>query len=246
MSSRPEKMYHYQPLGSPEMMGWIERALLRHEIYFSSPASFNDPFDCKVLLTAEGTRDQKIDFIIENSGVTKEEATKALAANPKLFENALAQIQANFGASLGVYCLSERYDDILMWSHYARAHRGICLVFAGEIFPEGVVRRVAYPSNNEYPKADIFTSSNDERRDAILLTKAKHWEYEREWRVIDSGGPGFHAINPNWLVEIIFGCETPGPQVAEIKRIARMRSPSPILSLSKKKHREFALSIEPF
>jgi hypothetical protein len=238
-------MYHYQPLGSPEMMSWIERAILRHEIYFSSPASFNDPFDCKISLSTEGTRNQKIDFIIAKNAVTRDEAEKVLTTNPRLFQNAMDQVLANFCVSIGVYSLSELSNDILMWSHYASSHRGICLVFAGEMFPNDVVERIIYPWNNEYPKADIFTSKQDEQRDAILLTKAKHWEYEREWRVIDKGGPGYHTIFPNWLSGIIFGCATAVPQIAEIKRMALMRNPPLQLSQAKKKSREFALSIEP-
>ena len=235
-------MYHYQPLGSPEMMSRIERTLSRHEIYFSSPASFNDPFDCKVLLSGKGTEDQKIDFITETYGIKRDLAVKGLAANPGIFETALARVQANF---LGVYCLSELSDGILMWSHYASAHRGICLVFAREVFSDRVVKPITYPSNNEYPKANLFASSKDEWRDAILLTKAKHWAYEREWRVIDSRGPGYYAIEPNWLIGIIFGCSMPAPQIAEIKRMASIRTPSLQLWQAKKKDREFALSIEP-
>ena len=247
MSPCPKEMYHYQPLGSPEMMSWIERAILHHQIYFFEPrSSFNDPFDCKISLSTEGTRSQKIDFIISNNaGVTRDEAEKALTANPRLIQNAMDEVLANFCVSIGVYSLSELSNDILMWSHYASSHRGICLVFAGEMFSNDVVKPITYPSNNEYPKGDVFTSSKDEERAAVLLTKAEHWEYEREWRIIDSDGPGYHTIPPNWLTGIIFGCATAVPQIAEIRRMALMRTPRLQLSQAKKSAREFALSIEP-
>jgi hypothetical protein len=61
---------------------------------------------------------------------------------------------------------------------------------------------VYYPANNEYPNVNFFTSSMQEQVDAILLTKAKHWEYEREWRIIDTSGPGLHEIQPEWTDRI--------------------------------------------
>jgi hypothetical protein len=34
-------------------------------------------------------------------------------------------------SSVGIYCVSTNYDDVLMWSHYADSHKGICLEFDG-------------------------------------------------------------------------------------------------------------------
>lgn len=34
--------------------------------------------------------------------------------------------------SMGVVCLSEHGDDILMWSHYSDGHQGFCLEFDRE------------------------------------------------------------------------------------------------------------------
>src|SRR5258708_38859659 len=55
----PDLAYHYQPLRDSVMMGWLERTLLQNQIYFSSPASFNDPFDSKVSPSFDGTPEQK-------------------------------------------------------------------------------------------------------------------------------------------------------------------------------------------
>lgn len=53
--------------------------------------------------------------------------------------------------SFGVLCLSECPDDILLWSHYADSHRGLCLEFdvAGQptVFPR--LHKVKYAQ--EYP-----------------------------------------------------------------------------------------------
>ena len=40
-----------------------------------------------------------------------------------------------------------------------------------------------------------------------MLTKATHWDYEKEWRIIDhEGGPGIKRFPPHLLVGVIFGC----------------------------------------
>jgi len=36
------------------------------------------------------------------------------------------------GVKTRVYCLSEIVDSVLMWSHYADSHRGICVVLKAE------------------------------------------------------------------------------------------------------------------
>ena len=78
-----------------------------------------------------------------------------------------------------IACLSERYDNPSMWSHYSRNHTGICLEFTtdGEFFPVntivgigGTATSTTYtsgPSNftlhkvtydEEYPEIDFFNS----------------------------------------------------------------------------------------
>lgn len=81
-------------------------------------------------------------------------------------------------AHFGVLCFSERWNDILQWSHYADRHRGICLGFDVEGAPSkfGKVRYV--PDKDPRPEnpdqAFVWRS---------LTTKFEAWEYEREWRV---------------------------------------------------------------
>jgi len=249
----PEQLYHYQRLGSPEMIQRLERTVLHHQIYFSSPASVNDPFDCKVWPSFDGSLEQKRHYIarvaqLKHGGdaeAAREEIEHALA-DPQFFEKAYSHFLEHEIPTLGVYCLSERPDDILMWSHYASSHSGICLAFAANyMFPECAVERVNYPDNNEYPNVNFFTASKDEQINAALLTKAKHWDYEREWRVVDITGPGWHSIRQEWLVGLIFGCQTPSAQTAEIRRMVSNRQSSLRLFQARQKYREFALSLHP-
>jgi hypothetical protein len=231
----------------------LDRTLLGHQIFFSSPASFNDPFDCKVWPSFSGSSEQKHNYIARlaqqqhggDTDSTREEVDRAMA-DPQFFEKTYSHFLENEIPTLGVYCLSECSDDILMWSHYAGSHSGICLAFAGNyIFPDCAVERVNYPEDNEYPNVNYFTATKDEQIDAVLLTKAKHWSYEHEWRVVDITGPGWHDIRPEWLVGLIFGCQTPEAHIAEIRRILSRRQSSLQLYQAQRKDREFALFLQP-
>jgi hypothetical protein len=236
------------------MMDWLRHTILDNQLYFSSPASFNDPFDCKVSPSFDGTAQQKRSYIEKlarqrfGSSTSREAQalTRAALADPRFFEKAFSPLQERDIPHIGVYCLSERLDDILMWSHYADSHRGISLILgASQMYSSLTVEPVRYPRNNEYPDVNFFTNSMEEQIEAILLTKAKHWEYEREWRIIDPSGPGWHDAEPQWLRGIVFGCTAPVAQVAEISRIALQRKPPLRLFRAEKKDREFALVINP-
>jgi hypothetical protein len=65
---------------------------------------------------------------------------------------------------------------------------------ANYIFPDYSIQRVIYPDNNEYPNANFFSSSREQQTHAVLHTKAKHGEDEREWRVVDTNGFGLRAL----------------------------------------------------
>lgn len=84
------------------------------------------------------------------------------------------QVSARFG----VLCFSERWNDILQWSHYADRHRGICLGFdvTGAPSKFGKVRYVKTkdPCPEKPDLSFVWTS---------LTTKFAVWDYEREWRV---------------------------------------------------------------
>lgn len=99
-----------------------------------------------------------------------------------------------------------------MWSHYAANHTGICLEFhlGNPLFMK--VLSVEY--EDDFP--DIDPSEMYDRVGEAVLTKAKCWEYEKEFRLI--GGPHFPEGNwlrtcddrfklpPQALTSVIIGC----------------------------------------
>jgi len=94
--------------------------------------------------------------------------------------------------NVGLLCLSERADSVLMWGHYADCHKGLVLGFDSEspFFSKkrgpndefGHLRKVVY--QQERPTID-FTIRDSGKLSAMMFhTKSGDWGYEREWRMM--------------------------------------------------------------
>jgi len=121
----------------------------------------------------------------------------------------------------GVFCLCESPKNILMWSHYADCHRGFCIQFLRS--PENslgkieMTRPVSYSCN--YPTPDPYSENGMERiYDELFFTKAKGWEYEKEWRMLNEEGD-IELPLPDDISAIIFGLNMPETQRKTIKSI---------------------------
>jgi len=81
---------------------------------------------------------------------------------------------ADIASLILVCCFSEVNDSLLMWSHYTKEHRGICIAF--------------YPGTNvnlrkvRYSTERVLASLAHEDIAPCLTTKSTEWEYEHEWR----------------------------------------------------------------
>lgn len=83
---------------------------------------------------------------------------------------------------VGVLSLSETWDNMLLWSHYAKDHKGICIGFYSNIDIFGVALKVRY--TEEFPVITPPFDSGETILEKSFLTKARCWEYEKEWRVV--------------------------------------------------------------
>ncbi len=125
-----------------------------------------------------------------------------------------------------VFCVSEVYDDILMWSHYSQSHEGVVIKF--KCLPEyETFLCAAIPVKY---KADVPVVANMQEwikhltgqielpfNDLFLrfsTTKSRHWSYEKEWRCIDKKIHestelfDFSPISPQEIAAIYLGCKT--------------------------------------
>lgn len=104
---------------------------------------------------------------------------------------------------LGVFCLTERSDNHIMWVNYAQSHTGFVIGFdtTTGFFEddERSLRKVAYPPQ---PPTLLEPEENG------CFYKSPDWEYEEEWRSVRrfQGNEG-RLVPVDWqlIKQIIFG-----------------------------------------
>ncbi len=118
--------------------------------------------------------------------------------------------------NFSVICLTEKFDDILMWSHYADSHRGFCMHF------EMTQLRYTVIYQDDYPKIDFDADEAEQLLSfhRLLHTKAKNWEYEKEHRIINVKPAGVQPY-PGRLANIFFGLRTSEADIESVKAILK-------------------------
>ncbi|RYG99389.1 MAG: DUF2971 domain-containing protein [Alphaproteobacteria bacterium] len=232
----PEKFYKYRSLDG-EALKRVERTVLHDELYFGTAESFNDPFDLRAVFDFEADPAiQRADFIRRSHDFEPHLSERERnAAADRVMANALDpaniatttmmfQFMHNrmIRSSVGIYCVSTVPDDILMWSHYASDHRGICLEFDGLGALMAQAQRVRYVL--ERPSINPYAGEPERRMECALLTKAKPWEYEAEWRIVSEDGPGPVRFGPAELTGIIIGAAAPQATVDTVRKWCAQRS----------------------
>ena len=114
--------------------------------------------------------------------------------------------------SLGVLSLSGVRDEILLWSHYADCHQGLCLEFhveAGSTPFGSSLLTSAQPVDylEDYPEVGLYETDELVWTRAILMTKAEQWQYENEYRCIDPKGGGLRSFPEDQLAAVLLGCQ---------------------------------------
>lgn len=261
-----QKFYRYRSMASPEFGGTESRELegifVRREIYMPRPIEFNDPFECRPRLNLHMSRLERDRYLkglaIRELGASDRnirerfitECKIKLTENP---ERLAEKPYARFLSETGLYCLSEINDDILMWSHYANGHRGLCLQFdaisdarLGDRMLFGQAIKVIY--SEERPICNIYKIGQPKEYQKALLTKSNHWEYEKEWRVIRTpgeGGPGIKPFHPMSLTGVIFGAQISQENKQRVIEWVKRYPTRLSLYQAKINETEFKVDIEP-
>ena len=194
---------------------------------------------------------------------------KLNAAMARAVDGARVAVDRRFG----VCALGERADSILMWSHYADEHAGICIEFDTE------AHAAAFPglSPVEYSETSPIIVKQfgnlllhlKDAKDLTLdravlkalgkdaegpwsdidvrrwfLTKALPWEYEREWRSIKER-PGTLTFPASALSGVVIGCNAP-PELADtVRGWVKKRRRKVTVHRAVKRRGAFALDVVP-
>jgi hypothetical protein len=105
---------------------YTARKILDSGLLLQPPDNFNDPFDClaRVSVWNSGYR-----FTPEPDDL--QYAISLVGQLPAKYQLPNYNIFHDMRSSycFAITCFGERWDDHLMWSHYADNHKGLCLAF---------------------------------------------------------------------------------------------------------------------
>jgi hypothetical protein len=200
----PARLYKYTSVSLDSLVNLLARI-----IYFGSPKKFNDPYDCALSGAVGNLSDSGLDRILQSIGTSNlhfNRPTHKEVVRAKAIET-INDYGKEFLENRGVSCFSETNDNLLMWSHYADACRGMCLEFDttnDDLFQKA--KQVRYVSN--IPVLDLDELVVDQKSDQILdlfCTKSDHWSYEREWRVIHQSAGTKFGYRPETLTAVYVG-----------------------------------------
>ena len=178
----------------------------------SSPLYFNDPYECDFCFQEDISdeiheRKDYVEMVKKYIPLRKEEQDRILYADDleralrmvfwahgksiqgsvKAFlRNDMSEMTNELRDAVRVVCLSETYDSMLMWGHYAMNHTGYCIEY--EFEKDDICYSNLHPV--EYTK-DRYTISKNDIIDGksdmvykITCRKAEAWSYEKEWRIV--------------------------------------------------------------
>lgn len=186
-------LYHWQGFVEPR----LRETLQTNRIYCSSPAAFNDPWDCRPHFNSEVLDDPEecrrhADWAVDlchrkttMSELDLENMRRVLLTDRARAAELLRQNSDGIGQAINlryrVYCLGPDVGNLLMWAHYADSHRGICLEF--DLRNDALCGALKCEYSAEFPMMRLWDNSEAAAL-LVLLSKSDVWRYEQEYRLV--------------------------------------------------------------
>ena len=252
----PQYLYKYKALRTENDLKRLEE-ILDGTLYAAHKSEFNDPFDCSPVLQVQHKRGVIREHI---KGIVNRNMEGSNRRSRRLLLKAARHRVRHIGAEgvsrsaleqtyddAGLICLTTEPNQMLMWGHYASDHKGVCIRF--NLKDGSSDFRCAFPVtySEERPVLVYPITDAEELIEKSFLTKAKCWEYESEWRIIQRDGPGAKTFNHIWLDGLIVGARTPDAYVDHIvSHLAKRRDRIVELFRAKLNDRAYQIDMEPF
>lgn len=155
-------------------------------------------------------------------------------------ENPTESMKLYWDEQIGILSLSEENDNLTMWSHYSKDHKGFIIGFNPEkgitdnkqcmIKPKKVSYSCARPSLTLFEFGKDKNTRNKQWINDFLFTKSKDWSYENEWRQVnflnkrddfkkDEEDIYLFKYNRAAIEEIYLGCNMKPENKQEIKKL---------------------------
>lgn len=244
----PKYLYKYRPVDIHTI-----RLIVQSEAYFPSPLDFNDPFDCKANVKIDSTPEELDTFLRTLMSpippnidtLVKKYSADNLAYS--ILAEKIEEVRIEQLGTTGVYCLSEVNDSVLMFSHYANGHRGVCLQFTqtgSEFFD--LKLQVKYKPGFQAVSLGQLQKPASSLVEAWLAYKSADWEYEKEWRIVKLNVARKTVPFPAGVLSgVIFGCEMANKDKELVRSLVAGRSPVVGIFEARKATDHYRLNIGP-
>ena len=162
-----------------------------NKMWYSAPCNFNDVFDCEITVDEKALFNCALQLAPEGAKIRAgSPAWKQIQTTMRKEVKSFCSTFEAMRSTMGVSCLSEIDDSLLMWAHYASNHRGMCVEYdlmqvnkqlnftpVPIIYSkERVCLNVLNPDTAGNDSVALFLRS--------ITSKSEEWSYEREWRII--------------------------------------------------------------
>jgi hypothetical protein len=216
--SKATAYYRYQPADDERL-----KALSKEQIWISDSSKFNDPSDLRLKvedLTHRGPfwEEDRLRLALQylmkdnqhvaNYWFYDEDLIRAinqwLSMGSPAQKFALEQEIAHRFLKFGVACFSPKWDNQLMWAHYAQSHQGFCVEYAVghmTLASENMFSSFHVQYTSQLPELCISEAlfSPHQTLSRMLATKHLDWAYENEWRLVHLEKKGVHVNVPKGL-----------------------------------------------
>lgn len=203
----------------------IDRALemlKSKQVWCSKSVHFNDPFDGSIpfevdypvgafvsaavtLYAKDGHKWDDIKKILDRH--LSQDCTLNAEKRADIEKTAKEYLDSN--QNMGILSLSEQPLSILMWSHYAANHKGVCVGFernsTNDLGEDDACRPVFYSDFYPKPRFSQLLAADGTLTHDLFYTKAREWAYEKEWRLLKEKGNS-HVKCPGPITRVIMGC----------------------------------------
>lgn len=196
-----------------------------HSLYFNTTIGFNDPFDTYPVYDIDEQQRKNIFVRYENEHELDSKVEETFScerlAELQRWQDKMSMPNSKYGFT----CFSKQKDIIIMWSHYANSHKGVCLGF--DISDEGLdsffdftqfdtdisfdkkLFPIQYKQKEERPVFQFINQTQTE----FLNCKYEEWAYEKEYRIMlmanhEGVFPRLMKYQPERLREVNFGANT--------------------------------------
>ncbi|MCC6414170.1 MAG: DUF2971 domain-containing protein [Saprospiraceae bacterium] len=233
MERKPETIYRFESFNTLTL-----KNLVKSCIYFGSPKSFNDPYDCAINASIHpisiGEVMQIKNSWLSDPKVPEHHKNEIVSYNNEELIGIFTQIANNvintkrdeYSETIGVVCFTENSEDALMWAHYGDKYKGFCIEFDTKFELFKKLRKVIYldemPLLNPLP---FFVDDQAGQFADLYNIKFSAWSYEKEWRLIHKERDTSFHYPPEAVINIYIGPLMEEPYVEVLSLIVKNKYP---------------------